>query len=177
MTSHLAVTFLDEILPVSGVSPTARAIAYRLALYADADTHAAWPRVATLARLIGVDPGNIRRAIYALEEAGLVIVERSNGRSNVYRFPVPTLSPAARAGARGDSDNRARWRAGTARADARGPRALTRAIRRKEDEKEEQAREPVCNGCSVSLGTTPDTTIAGLYFGRWFHDTCAPDPE
>jgi DNA-binding transcriptional ArsR family regulator len=99
---------------------TALAVYAALATYADGDG-ACWPAQKTLAELIGVSEGTIRRAISRLEEVGLIEVDarlyRGRKVGNAYVLVIPDGS---RAGARsGEPTDRALTRVPQTRADAR----------------------------------------------------------
>lgn len=78
----------------SDLSLIARVVGAHLAMRMNVRDQAAWPNVKTIARLLGVSPRHVSRAIAELDEWGALWVYRDRGRGNRYRLKLPTDPPS-----------------------------------------------------------------------------------
>jgi len=109
-------------------SPGAKAVLVALAWKADRDGYA-WPAQTTLAEMVELDAGNVRRHVVELEAAGFVKrlprARRSDGTygGSLYHLQISQSSARSRA-----VDGRAVARGGPAREIAENQRALARDL-------------------------------------------------
>ncbi|WP_161849095.1 helix-turn-helix domain-containing protein [Frankia sp. ACN1ag] len=97
------------LAPAPGVSVRAcRAVLVALVVFVDRDSWSgAWPAVATLAERAEVSIRTARRALRALEAAGVIVTEVGGGRrSSRYRLVRPPAEPDAVTGQAGQDDRR-----------------------------------------------------------------------
>lgn len=73
-------------LPHDLTTPTERLVLLGIAEQVRAGKEESWPGVDTIAMRTSLSRKSVMRAISSLEAKGLIAVERSNGRSNRYRF-------------------------------------------------------------------------------------------
>ncbi len=59
-----------------GLSPTTRLVYVTLALFASRHAHEAFPRVSTLASIVGVSERTVHRALAALADAGFISINK-----------------------------------------------------------------------------------------------------
>lgn len=144
--------------PPHRIGRTARAVLRELAEHHNATTGRCSPSHARLAALVGVHPGNVRRALAELADVGLIDWAEVPGRRCAYRFATAELAAEVvhtpRAGAQGAGVGPRALARDTPRAGARGPRALAR------DEPEE---EPERTAPGSTTGAATLTGGAGRY--------------
>ena len=78
--------------------PTTKLVAITLATYADYETGECYPSIQTLMDDTGLSNRAVGLHIKHIENLGILVVDRSNGRRSYYRFDVEILSKAVTQG-------------------------------------------------------------------------------
>ena len=101
--------FVKAVRQIS-MPPTTKLVAITLATYADYETGECYPSIQTLMDDTGLSNRAVGLHIKHIENLGILVVDRSNGRRSYYRFDVEILSKAVTQGhssenESSDSDN------------------------------------------------------------------------
>lgn len=101
--------FVKAVRQIS-MPPTTKLVAITLATYADYETGECFPSIQTLMDDTGLSNRAVGLHIKHIENLGILVVDRSNGRRSYYRFDVEILSKAVTQGhysdnKSSDSDN------------------------------------------------------------------------
>lgn len=85
--------------------PTTKLVAITLATYADYETGECYPSIQTLMDDTGLSNRVVGLHIKHIENLGILVVDRSNGRRSYYRFDVEILSKAVMQGHSSDNES------------------------------------------------------------------------
>lgn len=85
--------------------PTTKLVAITLATYADYETGECYPSIQTLMDDTGLSNRAVGLHIKHIENLGILVVDRSNGRRSYYRFDVEILSKAVTQGHSSDNES------------------------------------------------------------------------
>lgn len=101
--------FVKAVRQIS-MPPTTKLVAITLATYADYETGECYPSIQTLMDDTGLSNRAVGLHIKHIENLGILVVDRSNGRRSYYRFDVESLTKAVTQGhssenESSDSDN------------------------------------------------------------------------
>lgn len=101
--------FVKAVRQIS-MPPTTKLVAITLATYADYETGECFPSIQTLMDDTGLSNRAVGLHIKHIENLGILVVDRSNGRRSYYRFDVESLTKAVTQGhysdnKSSDSDN------------------------------------------------------------------------
>lgn len=95
----MSISHLSAVYGLPEPTGAPRAVLLVLAEHANASTGECWPSETRIAARAGLHEGTVRRAVKALESAGLIVVQRTPGRVNRYLLlvePVARLADPAR---------------------------------------------------------------------------------
>ena len=96
--------FVKAVRQIS-MSPTTKLVAITLATYADYETGECYPSIQTLMDDTGLSNRAVGLHIKHIENLGILVVDRSNGRRSYYRFDVEILSKAVTQGHSSDNES------------------------------------------------------------------------
>ncbi|MEB8380663.1 helix-turn-helix domain-containing protein [Acinetobacter junii] len=94
--------FVKAVRQIS-MPPTTKLVAITLATYADYETGECYPSIQTLMDDTGLSNRAVGLHIKHIENLGILVVDRSNGRRSYYRFDVEILSKAVTQGHSSDN--------------------------------------------------------------------------
>lgn len=96
--------FVKAVRQIS-MPPTTKLVAITLATYADYETGECYPSIQTLMDDTGLSNRAVGLHIKHIENLGILVVDRSNGRRSYYRFDVEILSKAVTQGHSSDNES------------------------------------------------------------------------
>lgn len=96
--------FVKAVRQIS-MPPTTKLVAITLATYADYETGECFPSIQTLMDDTGLSNRAVGLHIKHIENLGILVVDRSNGRRSYYRFDVEILSKAVTQGHSSDNES------------------------------------------------------------------------
>ena len=96
--------FVKAVRQIS-MPPTTKLVAITLATYADYETGECYPSIQTLMDDTGLSNRAVGLHIKHIENLGILVVDRSNGRRSYYRFDVEILSKAVMQGHSSDNES------------------------------------------------------------------------
>ncbi|ENV16474.1 helix-turn-helix domain-containing protein [Acinetobacter guillouiae] len=96
--------FVKAVRQIS-MPPTTKLVAITLATYADYETGECFPSIQTLMDDTGLSNRAVGLHIKHIENLGILIVDRTNGRRSYYRFDVESLTKAVTQGHSSDNES------------------------------------------------------------------------
>lgn len=96
--------FVKAVRQIS-MPPTTKLVAITLATYADYETGECYPSIQTLMDDTGLSNRAVGLHIKHIENLGILVVDRSNGRRSYYRFDVEGLTKAVTQGHSSDNES------------------------------------------------------------------------
>ena len=96
--------FVKAVRQIS-MPPTTKLVAITLATYADYETGECYPSIQTLMDDTGLSNRAVGLHIKHIENLGILVVDRSNGRRSYYRFDVEGLTKAVTHGHSSDNES------------------------------------------------------------------------
>lgn len=96
--------FVKAVRQIS-MPPTTKLVAITLATYADYETGECYPSIQTLMDDTGLSNRAVGLHIKHIENLGILVVDRSNGRRSYYRFDVEILTKAVTQGHSSDNES------------------------------------------------------------------------
>ncbi|MGY5392057.1 helix-turn-helix domain-containing protein [Acinetobacter sp. NigerLNRRAM0016] len=96
--------FVKAVRQIS-MPPTTKLVAITLATYADYETGECFPSIQTLMDDTGLSNRAVGLHIKHIENLGILVVDRSNGRRSYYRFDVEGLTKAVTQGHSSDNES------------------------------------------------------------------------